>query len=267
MHHRRKRKRPPPPGGGRGSDHPCSHRAGRRPHRRPPPRGRRFPQGSRPDARRRFPQARWRWRWRWWSWRCWRWRRSCCCGSANSHRRPSRSFGERRSRRRSDRPCCAPGAAPARPARTAAGRRLARSHGQTDKPPAAVTHLAAQRKRGASQPPLPTDPQAEDAGAVAAGAGGRDTSPLPPRVPGRRSAAIPKTQEAKRRPRWPRPLFQWHRCARPPSSAGNDFAVRAAVARAHDTAPAYPHAASHVPSDTAGEHDTPTPVGLGGRAQ
>ena len=103
------------------------HRAGRRRHRRRLPRGRRFPQRSRPDARRRFPQARWRW-----CWRCWRWRRrSSSCGSANAHRRPSRSFGERRSRRRSDRRCCAPGAAPARPARTAAGRRLARSHGPT----------------------------------------------------------------------------------------------------------------------------------------
>ena len=38
-------------------------------------------------------------------------------------------------------------------------------------------------------------------------------------------------------------------------SAGNDFAVRAALARAR-----HAHAASHVPSGTAGEHDTPTPV-------
>ena len=136
--HGRKRKRPPPPGGGRRSDHPRSHRAGRRRHRRRPPRGRRFPRGNRPDARRRFPQARWRWRWR-----CWHWRRGSCCGSADAHRRPSRSFGERRSRRRSDRLCCAPGAAPARPAHAAAGRRLIRGHGPTacsDTPPRGAAH-------------------------------------------------------------------------------------------------------------------------------
>ena len=76
----------------------------------------------------------------------------------------------------------------------------------TDQLPAATHLLAAQRTRGASQPPLPADPQAEDAGAVAADTGGRDTSPLPLRVPGRRSAAIPDKQSLHQHAYQPPPL-------------------------------------------------------------
>ena len=73
---------------------------------------------------------------------------------------------------------------------------------------------------------------------------------------------LPHLREAKKRihaegsqPKIRTALNHWARYTA--TSAGNGFAVRAAVARAR-----HAHAASHVPSDTtgAGEDDTPTPV-------